>query len=183
MLDALVSLPIMTVLLIPWLTSWTTTLNLVFFYMTWTTLVLSHTPLRLELFGTVAVRVIFCILPSLLFFLFDILTPGAAAVVKVHGEAGLPSGSKKAKFRRETFKVAGWSLLNIFLGIAAQAAIEMLKIDVFRMRSAVKVSYILPDPYEIFWGLLKTLLSREVSSMSFPSFSSSLPSASEKAHG
>lgn len=180
MLDALVSLPIMTVFLIPWLTSWTTTLNLIFFYMTWSTLVLSHSPLHIELFGTIAVRVIFCLLPSLLFFLFDVLTPGAAAVVKVHGEAGLPSGSKRSKFRPETFKVAGWSLLNIFLGLAAQAAIEKLKIDMFHMRSAVKVSYILPDPYEIFWGLLKTLLAREVSSMSF--FSPSLfSSASERA--
>ncbi|PLB43786.1 sterol desaturase family [Aspergillus steynii IBT 23096] len=162
MLDALFSLPIMTILLIPALSSYRTTLNFIFFYMTWTTLVLSHTPLRVELFGTVAVRVIFCFVPSLLFFLFDILTPSAAAVIKVHGEAGLPSGGKRARLRREIFKVAGWSLLNIFLSVAVQAAIEKLRIDGMRMRSAVKVSIKLPMPFEIFKGLLVTLLVREV---------------------
>lgn len=163
MLDALISLPIMTILLIPALSSYSTTLNFIFFYMTWTTLVLSHTPLRVELFGTIAVRVIFCFLPSLLFFLFDILTPSAAAVIKVHGEAGLPSGSRRAKLRLDTIKVAGWSLLNIFLGVLVQAAVEKISIDYLYMRSAVRVSIKLPMPFEIFKGLLSTLLVREVS--------------------
>ncbi|KAK1150119.1 hypothetical protein N8T08_000016 [Aspergillus melleus] len=162
MLDALFSLPIMTVLLIPALSSYGTTLNFIFFYMTWTTLVLSHTPLRVELFGTIAVRVFFCFLPSLLFFLFDILTPSAAAFIKVHGEAGLPSGGRRARVRLETIKVAAWSLLNIFLSVVAQAAIEKLRIDGMRMRSAVKVSIKLPMPFEIVKGLLAALLVREV---------------------
>ncbi|KAG6366748.1 hypothetical protein INS49_000928 [Diaporthe citri] len=45
MMDILLSLPILSVFLGGSLTSWSTSLNLLFFYMTWSTLVLSHNPL------------------------------------------------------------------------------------------------------------------------------------------
>lgn len=163
MMDALFSIPVLSLFLVPALSSYTTSLNLIFFYMTWTTLVLSHPPLRVELFGTAAVRIVFFALPSLLFFLFDILTPSAAVVVKAQGESGLPGGKRRRNIRLKELKVAGWALLNLGLGVAAQAAIESLLVRGFGFRSALKVSMRLPLPWEMVKDMLRGLLGREVS--------------------
>lgn len=164
MMDAILSLPVLSLFLIPTISSYSTSLNLIFFYMTWTTLVLSHPPLRVELFGTVIIRLLFYILPSLLFFLFDILTPSAAVVVKAQGETGLPAGSKQGRVRLKEIKVAMWALFNLALGTALQAAIELLRTSMFGLRSALKVSMKLPMPGEMVKDLALGMLGREVSS-------------------
>ncbi|KAJ6109244.1 hypothetical protein N7486_001478 [Penicillium sp. IBT 16267x] len=161
-MDALFSLPIISLLLIPTMTSYATSLNFIFFYLTWSTLVLSHSPLRVELVGSAAVRVLFFMLPSLVFFLFDILTPSAAVLVKAQGEAGLPSGKKKGKVRMRELKVAAWALFNVLLGTVLQAAVETLLVQGLGIRSAVKVSMRLPMPWEMGKGLILGLLIREV---------------------
>lgn len=130
--------------------------------MTWSTLVLSHPPLRVELFATVIVRLMFYVAPSLLFFLFDILTPSAAVVVKAQGEAGLPSGSRRGKIRWKEIKIAGWALVNLALGIAVQGGIEMIRTKVFELPSALKVSMKLPMPAEMVKDLIRGTLGREV---------------------
>jgi hypothetical protein len=158
----------LSVFMIPVLSSYSTSLNLLFFYMTWSTLVLSHTPLRVEIFGTIAVRLIFYALPSVLFFLFDILTPSAAVVVKKHGAAGLPGGKRRSRIRTRELKVAGWSLLNLCMSIAVQWGIETLCVRALGMRSALKVSIRLPMPYEMLKDLLLGLLGREVRFGLFP---------------
>lgn len=162
-MDALFSIPVLSLFLVPALSSYTTSLNLIFFYMTWTTLVLSHPPLRVELFGTAAVRILFFALPSLLFFLFDILTPSTAVVVKAQGENGLPGGKRRRNIRLKELKVAGWALFNLGLGVAAQAAIESLLVRGFGVRSALKVSMRLPLPWEMVKDMIRGLLGREVS--------------------
>lgn len=163
MMDAIFSVPVLSLFLVPVLSSYTTSLNLIFFYMTWTTLVLSHPPLRVELFGTAAVRIIFYVLPSLLFFLFDILTPSAAVVIKAQGESGLPGGKRRRNIRIKELKVAGWALLNLSLGVAAQAAVESLLVRGLGLRSALKVSMKLPFPWEMVKDLMRGFLGREVS--------------------
>lgn len=169
-MDALFSLPILSLLLVPTMTSYATSLNFIFFYLTWSTLVLSHSPLRVELVGSAAVRVLFFLLPSILFFLFDILTPSAAVIVKAQGEAGLPSGKKKGKIRMRVLKVAAWSLFNVLLGTVLQAAIETLLVQGLAIRSAVKVSMKLPMPWEMGKGLILGLLIREASNLFFFQF-------------
>ncbi|GIK02875.1 hypothetical protein Aspvir_006938 [Aspergillus viridinutans] len=161
-MDALFSLPVLSLFLIPTISSYSTSLNLLFFFMTWSTLVLSHPPLRVELFGTMAVRLFFYVFPSVLFFLFDVLTPSAAVVIKAHGEIGLPAGSKRSKIRAKDFKIAGWALANLALSIAAQAAIEVVRTKVLGMRSALKVSMRLPMPWEIVKDLFRGLFGREI---------------------
>lgn len=131
---------------------------------------LSHSPLRVELVGSAAVRVLFFLLPSILFFLFDILTPSAAVIVKAQGEAGLPSGKKKGKIRMRVLKVAAWSLFNVLLGTVLQAAIETLLVQGLAIRSAVKVSMKLPMPWEMGKGLILGLLIREASNLFFFQF-------------
>ncbi|KAJ5166790.1 uncharacterized protein N7482_005571 [Penicillium canariense] len=160
-MGAFLSVPLLSFLLVPTLSSYTTTLNLLFFYMTWATLVWSHTPLRVELFGTAAFRLLFYVIPSALFFLFDVLTPSAAVVVKAHGEAGLPGGRKRRKLRLKEFKIAGWALLNILLSLVMQAAVEWLFVRVLRLRSAIKVSVTLPTPFTIFQDISFGFLGRE----------------------
>ncbi|KAJ5729180.1 uncharacterized protein N7483_003688 [Penicillium malachiteum] len=160
-MDALFSLPVISLVLIPAMSSYATSLNIIFFYMTWSTLVLSHSPIRVELAGTITVRLLFFILPSLLFFLFDILTPSAAVIVKAQGEAGLPSGKKRGMIRARELKVAGWSLFNVLLGLILQSGIEYLLVKLLGIRSAVKVSMKLPMPWEIGQGLVFGLLIRE----------------------
>ncbi|KAJ5950891.1 uncharacterized protein N7479_009304 [Penicillium vulpinum] len=147
-MEALLSLPMLSVFLIPVLSSYSTSLNLLFFYITWSTLVLSHSRLRVELFGTIAVRMLFYVLPSIIFFLFDILTPSAAVLIKAHGTTGLPGGKRRRRIRAKEFKVAGWALFNLFLSIAVQGALEMVLVQTLGKRSALKVSLKLPMPFE-----------------------------------
>ncbi|KAJ9270046.1 hypothetical protein DTO212C5_3785 [Paecilomyces variotii] len=160
-MDAIFSIPVLSFLLIPAFSSYSTSLNILFFYMTWTTLVLSHAPLRVEIFGTLAVRLLFYLVPSLLFFLFDILTPSAAVVIKAHGETGLPAGSKRGKTTLKEAKVVGWSVLNLALSIAAQAGIEYILTKVLGVRSALKISIKLPMPWGIVKDLVRGFLVRE----------------------
>jgi hypothetical protein len=168
-MEALFSIPILSVFLVPVLSSYSTSLNLLFFYMTWTTLVMSHSRLRVELFSTMAVRFLFYAVPSIVFFLFDILTPSAAVLVKAQGSAGLPGGRRRRRIRAKELKVAGWALFNLCLGIAAQGLLETGLVTVLGKRSALKVSLKLPMPFEICKGLTQALLGREVSSSTHPS--------------
>src|SRR3954468_16628820 len=90
-MDLLLSLPIMSYFLAPSVTSWSTSLNLLFFYMTWTTLVLSHSPLKIELMGVFGLRLVFWLAPSLLFLLVDTLLPSLAENLKYNGASALPA--------------------------------------------------------------------------------------------
>ncbi|KAJ5561860.1 hypothetical protein N7535_003678 [Penicillium sp. DV-2018c] len=161
-MEALFSIPVLSVFLVPVLSSYSTSLNLLFFYMTWSTLVLSHSRLRVEIFSTIAVRFLFYAVPSILFFLFDILTPSAAVLVKAQGSAGLPGGRRRRRIRAKELKVAGWALFNLCLGIAAQGILETGLVTVLGKRSVLKVSLRLPMPFEICKGLTQALLGREV---------------------
>ncbi|KGO72920.1 Fatty acid hydroxylase [Penicillium italicum] len=162
-MEALFSIPILSVFLIPVLSSYSTTLNLLFFYMTWSTLVLSHSRLRVELWGTIAVRILFYALPSILLFLFDILTPSAAVLFKAHGATGLPGGKRRRRIHAKELKIAGWGLFNLFLGIAVQGVLEMILVRTLGKRSALRVSLKLPMPFEICKDLSLAMLGRESS--------------------
>jgi hypothetical protein len=169
-MEALFSIPMLSVFLVPVLSSYSTSLNLLFFYMTWSTLVLSHSRLRVELFGTIAVRVLFYALPSIVLFLFDILTPSASILIKAHGATGLPGGGRRRRIRAKELKVAGWALFNLFLGIAVQGVLETALVQTLGKRSALKVSLKLPMPFEICRDLSLAMLGREVSFLEFPDY-------------
>jgi hypothetical protein len=70
--------------------SWSTSLNLLFFYITWSTLILSHSPLKIELIGSLIIRVLFFWVPALLFLLFDIASPLSPkpSSSKAHADCG-----------------------------------------------------------------------------------------------
>ncbi|KZO99771.1 hypothetical protein CALVIDRAFT_534193 [Calocera viscosa TUFC12733] len=61
-----------------------TSLNFLFFYLTWLTLVLSHSPLKISVFSTLIIRLGCFWLPALLVTSFDLLLPDLAGSCKFH---------------------------------------------------------------------------------------------------
>jgi Fatty acid hydroxylase superfamily len=160
-MDALLSLPFLSFLLIPTMTSYSTSLNILFFYLTWSTLVLSHPPLRVEIVATLAVKILFYVLPSTFFLLFDALLSSAAESLKTMGSTGLPLKNAKRERYIMVGKTLLWSLGNLFLGLLVQAGIEVLLTRFFSVRSALKVTTSLPMPWGIFLDLLRGWITRE----------------------
>lgn len=161
-MDALVSIPFLSFLLIPTMTSYSTSLNLLFFYLTWSTLVLSHPPLRVEIVATLAVRLLFYILPSTFFLLFDALLPGAAESLKAMGDTGLPLKNAKRERYIMVCKMVAWSIGNLLLGVLCQAGVEVLLTRFLGIRSALKVTTSLPLPFGILLDLLRGFVVREI---------------------
>lgn len=167
-MPSLFAIPLLSMAIAPSIfASYATSLNFIFFYMTWSTLVLSHPPLRVILAGTVIARLIFFVIPSLVFFLADTLTPSIAVAVKAQGEAGLPCGRKSGYVRVKDIKVAAWALFNVFFGIFLQFFIEWFVTRVFGARYALSVSMRIPMPWDVVVDLTRGYIVREVRSRVF----------------
>ena len=162
-LDAFLSIPALSFLIIPTFSSYSTSLNLLFFYLTWSTLILSNSPLKVEIVGTLAIRVLFYILPSLAFLAFDSAAPKVAAGIKEHGNDALPLSDEPRGKKDRWWKITLVSIGNVLLGVALQSGIELLCTQVLHVRSALKITTAIPLPWSIAFDLVKGLLLREVS--------------------
>lgn len=168
-----ITIPLASFLAIPMLSSWSTSLNLIFLSVAWTTIAASYSPLQLELFAPFVLRISLYIIPSFIFLLFDIGLPSLATEFKSQGDWAIPGRQKGgyAKVRR----VIAWSCANVLLAVAIQAAIEFLVTDVFRMKSLLLIKGSrwglnhLPNPWTMIKHGLIGLLSRNVS---FPHYTS-----------
>lgn len=160
--DAFLSIPALSFLIIPTFSSYSTSLNLLFFYMTWSTLILSNSPLRVEIIGTLAVRFLFYILPSLGFLIFDSVLPSLAVNLKEHGDQALPLSNENETRKGRCWKIALVSMGNVLLGVGLQASVELLFTEVFHIRSALKVTTAIPMPWGIARDLFRGFLLREV---------------------
>jgi hypothetical protein len=129
-------------------------------------LVLSFSPLKVEIVGTLGVRAVFYLIPSLLFLIIDSVVPSLAVSIKKQGESALPTrsaqGRRKARGRTPWYQVVGLSIFNIVLGVGIQASVEFLLTEVFNVRSALQVTTTLPMPWTIAKGVGRGLLLREV---------------------
>ena len=161
-MGAILSIPLLSFLLIPTMTSYSTSLNLLFFYLTWSTLVLSHPPLRVELVSTLAIRIIFYVIPSSAFLLFDAILPSAAESFKATSTTGLPLYRASRSRTLRTLRQLGWSLTNVLLTTAIQAFLELLLTRILGHRSALKITTTLPMPWSILTNLVRGLLLREL---------------------
>lgn len=161
-MDAFLSIPALSFLLIPIFSSYSTSINLLFFYLTWSTLILSNTPLKVEIIGTLTIRFLFYILPSLGFWLFDSALPSLAMNIKEHGDQALPLSNENETRKGQWWKIALVSLGNVLLGVGLQAAIELLVTEVYHVRSAMRVTTAIPMPWGIAKDLFRGLLLREV---------------------
>lgn len=150
------------------LSSWSTSLNLVFFSLTWTTIAMTYSPLQLEFFAPLFLRIFLYLLPSALFLLFDLGVPSLAVEFKAQREMGLP-GRQKGGTRKVRMVVA-WACINVMLAVGLQAGIEFLVTDVLRMRSLLLIKGSrwslnhLPNPWTLFKHLGLGLVTRNVSS-------------------
>ena len=95
---------------------------------------LSQSPLKVEVVGTLGVRSLFFLVPSLLFLLFDSVIPSLAVGLKTQGASALPTrtggvqGARRGRSRPKWYLVLGVSLFNIALGVAVQAGVESKRI-------------------------------------------------------
>lgn len=160
--DAVLGLPFLSFLLIPTMTSYSTSLNLLFFYLTWSTLVLSHDALRVEIVASLAVRLLFYVIPSAVFLSADVFLPGVTEGFKSLGTDALPLKNTRRKNVLRLFTIIGWSLFNLLLGVALQGFIEWLLTKQFGRHSALKVTTTLPLPWGMFKDLLKGLILRDL---------------------
>ncbi|KAF7552077.1 hypothetical protein G7046_g7530 [Stylonectria norvegica] len=154
-MDLLLSLPIASYLLSPGLTSWSTSLNLLFFYMTWTTLILSHSPLKVRLIGTLAIRLVLWLLPSLLTLTFDLVVPSVVESIKLGGPSSLPPRDA-ARLGR----VLRLALFNLALVTGAEAALSLAFTYVFQ-EPEFKTASALPLPWQMAKHVLVLLTARE----------------------
>ncbi|KAK5661124.1 hypothetical protein OQA88_11014 [Cercophora sp. LCS_1] len=155
-MDLLLSLPIASYFFSSSLTSWSTSLNLLFFYMTWSTLVLSHSPLKIELLGTTGLRIVFWLIPSLFFLLVDILLPSLAESIKYNGTSALPPRDPKALARLITLALLNLSLATLLEGALSLGTATVLGAPVFRTATT------LPLPWQMAKHVGLLFLAREI---------------------
>lgn len=151
-------LPLLSFLALPVFGGTSTSFSLVFVYLTWSSLVFAHDPLSLEIYGTLAVRVLFFLLPAIAFLAFDCVTPSLSKNVKAYGEKNLPTRLDNGRLSR----VTSVAVFNVLLSVALQAALEMLFTEVFYLRSSLKVTSFVPLPWSIAKDILKGLVLRGV---------------------
>lgn len=152
-------LPFLSFLALPFFSGTSTTVNLVFFYLTWSALVLSHDQLTVELYGTLIVRLLCFLLPALGFLAFDLASPRVSKSLKNRGTRGL---SACVLSRKKLLEVAGFAIFNVLLAIALQAVMELLFTGVLRTRSILKVTSAVPFPWNILKDVAKGLAIRGV---------------------
>lgn len=163
----LIPLPIASLLAIPMLSSWSTSLNLIFLSLAWTTLAATYSPLQLELFGPLALRLALYILPSLIFLVFDVGVPSLAVELKAQGQWGIPTNQRGGK--RKVRRVVLWSTVNVVACVVLQAAIEFLVTDMLRLKSLLLIKGSrwglnhLPSPWAVVKHALVGGLARNVS--------------------
>lgn len=159
---AVVSIPALSFLVIPAFSSYGTSINLLFFYMTWAILIRSNDPIQVELFGTLGIRILFYVLPSLGFLAFDSASPNLAVSIKEHGETALPMGDEQGGRKGRWWRVALVSIGNVLLSVAIQIGLELLCTQVLHVRSLLKISTSVPFPWSIAKDLALGLLLREI---------------------
>jgi hypothetical protein len=168
-MDALISLPVLSYFVLPSFGAYGTSLNLLFFYITWATLVLSHPPINVEAVGSLVIRFLFFIIPSTVFLIFDSILPSVAVTLKSQGADALPTrapAGRRKKAAATTPQYIWWQVMllaigNLILGVALQAGVEYLFTKVFKIRSALKVTTSLPFPWAIAKDLGRGFLLRE----------------------
>ncbi|RMD40860.1 hypothetical protein DV735_g4279, partial [Chaetothyriales sp. CBS 134920] len=176
-LETLVGLPFLSFVVLLTNGGWSTTANVFFFYITWSTLVLSHPPLRVELIASLAVRLVFYVIPSLVFLALDLLLPpssAAAEPVKAYATRSAPLAAQQRRqagnaattpSSRQRLWILGWSLANtILVAPLAQLAIELVLTNFFQGPSAaVRVTTALPAPITILKNIVQGYAIRELS--------------------
>lgn len=162
-LDYIFSIPGVSYWLVP--QSWSTSLNLLFFTLLWTTIVWTYRPFLVELYSTLAVRFLFYLVPCAFFLSFDAALPALARSFKAQGARALPVNAARQRGqsakKRITF-IVGIAVANVLLSSLAQAAVEALLTEVLHTRSALRMSAILPAPWSMVKDVVRAMFIRGV---------------------
>jgi Fatty acid hydroxylase superfamily len=130
-------------------------LNLMFFWLTWTTLIMSQPPLRVELLGSFTIRVIFYWIPALVFMLFEAGMPGLSGDLKIRG--GRPVVGK------QKFWVALNGLMNQAIATGIQGVVQFIYAKLLMHKEPVfNIGTTLPFPWQIGKEILLILMLREI---------------------
>lgn len=166
-INTLLSLPVVSLFFVPSLfstTSISTSLNLLFFYLTWNTLRIAYPPLVVEAFSSFAAKFIFFLLPCAVFLAFDAGLPSVAKSIKAAGLRATPqyafAKSNGSSHRVNTAKLAAWATFNTLLGIALQVGIDALLTKVLGWRSRLRVSSTIPMPWSVAKDITRAFLIR-----------------------
>ena len=160
-IKAILSIPALSFLVIPAFSSYGTSVNLLFFYMTWAILIRSNDPIKIELYGTLGTRVLFYILPSLAFLAFDSASPSLSRSIKEHGEPAVPISKEQGGRRGSWWKITLFSLGNVLLSVALQIGLELLVTRVLHLRSLLRLTTSVPFPWSIAKDLFFGFILRE----------------------
>lgn len=124
--------------------------------MTWASLVFSYSALRIELVGTLVLRLVLWLLPTLFFLLFDVGLPSLAEAIKHYGATSLP--------RRDAVPLLKKLLLalgNLVLFTAVQALLSVAAAKLFK-GPLFTTSTTLPLPWQIVKHVALLFAAREV---------------------
>ncbi|KAI5294417.1 hypothetical protein KEM52_004066 [Ascosphaera acerosa] len=174
-LGSLLSLPLpldlLSLVLVPSAVSYTTSANLLFFYVNWVSLIFTHPPLRLEIVGTLLVKVALYLVPSWLFWVlavlrFHVLGGGDEAQIKGIGagateQSKAPSQQHGEKQARPRTRLALVGSANVLVGLMVQTVLGIVMGHGLQWERRIRTSIMLPLPWEIATGLLKALALRE----------------------
>lgn len=160
-MDVLLSVPLISTLFTP---SWSTSINLLFFYATWSTLVLTNDPIHIHATALLAIRTFLWLIPSLLFLAFDSLVPSLAASIKYAGNAGLPSWTRGKRGKNgpsRGVRLVALSVFNVVLltGVEAGAGYAF---RFFTGSPLFRTSTTLPLPWQMFKHIFALFTAREI---------------------
>lgn len=147
-MDVLLSIPLVSTLFTP---SWSTSLNLLFFYATWSTLVLTHDATTIHATALVVLRIVLWLIPSLLFLAFDTLFPGLASSIKFAGAASIP---------RRPLRLLALAVFNMLLVTAVEAGLSY-GFHYGTRKPLFRTSTTLPLPWQLFKHILILFAARE----------------------
>ncbi|KAL1306977.1 hypothetical protein AAFC00_005610 [Neodothiora populina] len=154
---ASIPLPMLSFLALPFFGSTSTTINLAFFWLVWTTFVWKYDPLEVEIYGTLAIRCLFFLLPSYLFLGIDALLPSLATSIKANGSKSLPLQNMT---RSSLAKITAVATANTLMAVALQGAFEYILTEYLHFRSGLRVSTFVPPPWSIAKDVLRALAMR-----------------------
>jgi len=129
-------------------------LNLLAFYVVWATLILSQPPLRIELLGSFAIRIIFYWIPTLLFTLFDTLMPGLSSDLKTRRGQHVPWKDK--------LWIGANGMMNQVIATGIQGVIQFVYAQLLMKKTPVfNAGTTLPFPWKVATDIILLLSTRE----------------------
>ncbi|SPO03663.1 related to C-4 methyl sterol oxidase [Cephalotrichum gorgonifer] len=147
-MDLLLSLPLVSTLLTP---SWSTSINILFFYATWSTLVLTNDASTIHGTALLALRIVIWLAPSLLFLAFDSLVPSLSTSIKFVGAASIP---------RKPLRLLSLAVSNMLLVTGVESALAY-GTKYATGHTLFRTTTTLPLPWQLFKHIIIMLTARE----------------------